>query len=396
MRTLALVGLALCVTFGAATAGVEDVTVGGRFMWDAGAWSNVDDDLEIYAGTFENGTETRTARVEASGLIYPRMAFRLSWDFAAGESYCLKHSYLELSELPVVHNLRAGYFFEPVGLQSQMSSKYYTFLEPALPTALAPFRNAGLMAHRGFMDGRGLWQAGFFLTTDGMAAKSGDDDYSLAGRLAFVPFGAPDEDMFVHVGLSANYQKPEESLRFRARPENHMSAYLIDTGSMTNVEHVIRLGGEVAAVYGPFHCAAEFLNAAVSSSEDEMVEPDRIGLQDDAAFRGYYLQAGYFVTGERRTYGGGNWKRTEPRRTLLDDGGPGAVELAVRYSSLDLNDEGAGIYGGRLDDVSLGVNWYFHAHARMMCNYVMATVKDEDDEEIGGADAFVTRLQFDF
>jgi len=378
------------------SAAVEDVTIGGRFMWDAGAWSNVDDDLEMYSGAFENGTETRTARVEAAGLIYPRMAFRLSWDFAAGDEYCLKHSYLEVSELPYVGNLRAGYFFEPVGLQSQMSSKYYTFLEPALSTALAPWRNAGLMAHREFMAGRGVWQGGFFLTTDSMASKSGDDDYSVAGRVAFTPFGEPGDEVFVHVGLSGTYQKPDESLRFRARPENHMSDYLIDTGTMTNVDHVIRLGGEVAAVYGPFHCAAELLNANVTSSDDEWVEPDRIGLQDDAAFSGFYLQAGYFVTGERRSFSSGNWVRTSPERALLEDGGFGAIELAMRYSSLDLNDDSAGVYGGRLDDVTLGVNWYFHAHARMMCNYVLATVKDEDDEEIGGADAFVTRLQFDF
>jgi phosphate-selective porin OprO/OprP len=394
-RTIALVVLVLCLAGGTATAGVEDVTFGGRFMWDAGAWSNVDSDLEEYFGAFENGTETRTARVEATGFIYPRMAFCLSWDFASGDEYSLKHSYLEARDVPFVGNLRAGYFYEPVGLQSQMSSKYYTFLEPALPTALAPWRNAGLMAHRQFMEGRGVWQAGFFLTTDSMAAKSGDDDYSLTGRVAFLPVGEPGDDLLVHVGVSGSYQKPEDSVRLRSRPENHMSDYLIDTGDMSNVDHVIRLGAEVAAVYGPFHCAAEFLNANVSSCDDDMMEPDRIALEDDASFSGIYLQAGYFVTGETRSFLKGNWARTSPKSVLLEDG-LGAIELAIRYSSLDLNDEGAGIYGGQMSDVTLGVNWYFHPNARMMCNYVLATVKDEDDEEIGGADAFVTRLQFDF
>jgi phosphate-selective porin OprO/OprP len=55
----------------------------------------------------------------------------------------------------------------------------------------------------------------------------------------------------------------------------------------------------------------------------------------------------------------------------------GAVELAIRYSGLDLTDEG--IRGGDAQDVSLGINWYVLRNFRAMFNYVYA------DTRVGGS-----------
>jgi phosphate-selective porin len=49
-----------------------------------------------------------------------------------------------------------------------------------------------------------------------------------------------------------------------------------------------------------------------------------------------------------------------------------------------------------MDDVTLGLNWYLHANARVMFNYVMSSVKDRDDEELGSANALTMRTQIDF
>ena len=70
--------------------------------------------------------------------------------------------------------------------------------------------------------------------------------------------------------------------------------------------------------------------------------------------------------------------------------------MLVRYSSLDLNDEDAHIAGGKMDNVVLGLNWYMHGNARWMINYVMSTVSDGGDDEVGTAGAFISRFQFDF
>jgi phosphate-selective porin len=49
-----------------------------------------------------------------------------------------------------------------------------------------------------------------------------------------------------------------------------------------------------------------------------------------------------------------------------------------------------------MDNVTLGLNWYHHANARVMFNYVMSSVKSADDEEVGTASALAVRYQIDF
>ena len=70
-----------------------------------------------------------------------------------------------------------------------------------------------------------------------------------------------------------------------------------------------------------------------------------------------YAYAGCFLTGEQRSYDKNNsvFGDVVPNGRVGKDGGIGAWELAVRYSYLDYND--ANVQGGRLSDITAGVNW---------------------------------------
>ena len=52
--------VALVCTSTVAVAGVDELAIGGRFMWDATAWSGVEEEVEgAWDGVdFVNGTET--------------------------------------------------------------------------------------------------------------------------------------------------------------------------------------------------------------------------------------------------------------------------------------------------------------------------------------------------
>ena len=113
---------------------------------------------------------------------------------------------------------------------------------------------------------------------------------------------------------------------------------------------------------------------------------------DDVTFNGFTVQGSVFLTGENRVYktSEGKFSGVKPAKNFDPEGeGSGAVELAARFSRLDLED--GDVTGGVLQDVTLGANWYLNPNARVMVNYVYA-----DLEDVGAAHIGQTRFQVTF
>ncbi|MGI6457112.1 MAG: porin [bacterium] len=359
------------------------VKVGGRLFYDM--FIPFDDaDIENSLGGQEWGDEFRTARIHFEGVLFDHYWFKTEYDFANGNSG-FKDVYIGLTDMPW-GNVRIGHFKEPFSQEEITSNRYITFMERSLANTFVPARNTGIMYNSTFLDDRMTLAVGAFHDTDvfeddtpGNNAAYGDD-YSFTGRVTGVPYSNEDATQLVHLGGAYSYRDSDSNeYRFRQRPEAHLSPHrLVDTGTfMADEQHL--LGAEAAGVIGPFSLQSEFIYSTLDTE-----------FMGDADLYGWYVFASYFLTGESRPYktSNGTFDRIRPNQNFLDDGGMGAWEIALRYSSLDLDDV---MRDAELDDITAALNWYLNPNYRIMWNYVFA-----DSEQYGEESIFQMRVQMDF
>ena len=135
---------------------------------------------------------------------------------------------------------------------------------------------------------------------------------------------------------------------------------LTDTGTIVGIEDAKMVGLELAAMHGPFSIQSEYSKAKVQR-EKSLASLD---------FNAFYVQAGWTLTGESRTYKGsdGEFKRLKPKSKFqIGKPGFGAWELAARYDQNDLTDKD--IHGGSEKRATLALNWYMNENVRLMADY---------------------------
>ena len=343
--------------------------IGGRLMVDAAFYDDDKTDLS-------NGTEIRRVRVGVEGTIYSVWDYEAEFDFSGNEAD-VKDAWLGYSGFKSA-KIKIGNFKEPFSLEEQTSSKYITFMERALPNVFAPGRNIGI----GFNSQGKNWALAGGVFSEGVGDESAKDEgYGASGRLAFAPVN--EKRNALHLGLSLAARVPDdesESVAFDERPESHIAEKLLDTGDITNVDHYITYALEAAYVLGPISIQGEYIATKVKREKGF----------EDAGFDGAYIYASCFLTGESRPYKAkkGKFGRVKP----ISKDGFGAWEVAMRYSTLDLND--GVITAGEMDNITFGLNWYANPNVRFMANYIMV----DTDEKAGNDDPriFQMRAQVDF
>jgi len=255
--------------------------------------------------------------------------------------------------------LRIGQSKTPVGFEGNISSNAPTFIELALSTQ-AVYENRRVGVDWALSRPSWLAAVGYY----GGDLQGDNDGHTLAGRLAWVPRHQPGD--VLHLGVTASRESPASSVnglglanvpsaRFRSTPEAGLSPlYLVDSGTLKNVDEIDRYGFEALWIRGPWSLQGEHLRA--NTSFDDGKPAYRID--------GWYAFASWVATGESRPYKDGNVGNVVPSRPW------GAVEFAARYSTVDL--DGGGIMGGREHDWTLGVNWYLGRHLKLQANYIRA------------------------
>jgi phosphate-selective porin OprO/OprP len=392
MKTLLFaVALAMAVASAPASAqiaidsiGGSDLTLEGLIQADANWY---DSDVADLDGDPDDGDDAdyqlRTAQIYLKGKGPGNFDWVLGYDGKADKWLDANARYKFGDGRQFV---QLGQFKQPNGLEELSAAKHNDFMSLAMVSTTFtvgrrlgagysighPYDRTSGHAEDGF-ERHGDWgvTVSYFgrELTRNLAHGSG---YGVRGTWALMNA----EQRILHFGLSyVDYDTPADTLRLRARPNADLtSVRLVDTGSMTDTDRVSTLGVESFWVNGPFKLQAEYMTTSVDRMESQ-----------DFSGSGGYMSGLWNVTGQTWKYKGG-----EPATQVGNATGAGMWQLGLRYDVLDLNDDA--VSGGRVETITVGVNWYWRSHFKVVLNHVVVNSERAGvDDDPGITEA---RLQF--
>jgi len=355
----------------------NSIRIGGRIQIDAATYNG---DIAGHS----DGTEIRRARLFAQGNLGTAWGYKLQYDFADDIVIDgIRDAYLDFKGFESF-KIRVGHTKEPFSLQNMTSSKYVLFTERALPIVFTRGRNLGLEVIHNDKN----WSAAVGIFGRGVngAELDNDEGFGASSRVTYAPIN--EENRVLHLGATAAFRSTGsiDALRFRVRPESHLTnTRLVDTGFF-DADSYNRFVGEAAFISGPFHVQGEYYHTSVDRD---------ISTNADLDFSGFYVEGGWFLTGESMNYkpSKGTYSRVTPRG-IVGKGGIGAWQVALRFSSLDLTDED--ITGGEEDNFTFGLNWYATPNIRFAANYVNVLDVDGGINDGDEPESFQIRSQVEF
>jgi phosphate-selective porin OprO/OprP len=360
-----------------------------RVMFDGTTgWGN--DRFGDSFGIIDDAIDIRRLSFVAQGTVDHHIRYSASFNFGADGG--LGEAFIEGREEGLsifgyrVGQFRLGFFQEPFTFERVESSYYTSFLERSLPIwTFSPGSNLGYMLFDQAFNERMQWAVGFFSFGQGNEANSSDSTLSLSARVTGLPVYRDNGRRLFHVGASFSTRDPKEgTVRYKSRPEARFVDFLVDTGDI-EAGRIQLAGIEAVAMNGPLHVQAEVVASRVQRTE-----------YGDLDLWGAYVEAGWFITGEHRSYDTklGTFSRMVPRtdysgglKGLLSRNKGGGFELVGRVSKVDLDD--GELRGGEMTNLSVGLNWYLDPTSTVKLNYINSSVRDR-----GRANILLLRYQF--
>lgn len=353
--------------------------VDGHLFLDPGD-SKVVDDLLI-----------RRARLDLRARL-GRFSARVAPELGGGKAVVMD-AYVD-AKLPAGLSVRVGKFAPPISAERLQPSAATSFVETALSSNLAPTRDVGVQLSGG-VAGIATFAAGVFDGAPDAAAMDGDvsGDKDLAGRIVVKPFAPLGIHLLADLGLGVSgswgasrgdptkltelptYKSDGLATVFEFRKWSPGAAY--DQPSAANTAwssgRRTRLGVQGSWSAGPAAVAAEYL-----VSEQRVlfgVAPAQVARLRNT---GWQVVAVYNLTGERATDG------VVVPAASVDAGGWGALQVAARVASLDLDDDAFPTFARAERSVSgatsvgAGISWWPTGGARLVVDYVQTSFDGGD------------------
>jgi len=347
------------------------LTVGGSLMVDWTYFSR--DSLTSGLGTIatRTGADLRRARLHMKGTLASVWDYKLETELN-GDAQLIKDAFIRYTGMDSMY-FTAGQFRPAYNTVENSELTTSNFMERAL--AVQAFGMGHRMAlqanfYNNWMTAAvGVFGADYNGNINGAVATAADMPFGVNGRVMFQPWNEPGR--VAAFGVGAYHQDAfgnatagvKDTYTFNTnlglRAFNNATPSVV-YGSVT-VDNVTSVNVEGVYVQGPFDAEAAYIWTNVNQTAANPTQK----------FKGYYVQAGYFLTGESRVW---NAKDSTFAGKTSNNSDTGAFQVAARYDVVNMtnNNVAAGV---RQDNVTVGLNYYPVDMVKLSANYIHATFK---------------------
>jgi phosphate-selective porin OprO/OprP len=359
-----------------------------------------------------SGTNFRRAQLGFQGIAFRDWSYNFIYDFGGygveNRGY-IYNAYIEYDGLKPLF-FRIGAYTPFLGQEDQTGSGDLFFPERAASVdvsrniAGAPSREAASIWAQGDTYLVALSYTGKKTTdgtTTGAAVGTFDAQQAIIGRAAWLAVSNPNLKWLVEGHFTDVLKLPDPTastgpvatvIRLSNGPEVAVDpSKTVDTGNI-DANGVREFGFETAGAFDRFYGQGGWFR----------YEVDRRTAVPNPHFSGWYAFLTYSLTGEQHTYDPttASFRNLRPNNPLGTPGGWGAWEVSARYSDINLNylpfatAANGGIFGGKQDVWSLGLNWYPNNTIKFQLNYANIKVDHINAPATDiSADAVVLRSQ---
>ena len=363
-------------------------------------------DTRVYPGDDDNrGVDSfllRRARPIVEATAFRIFDVRLMTDFGGGTA-TVQDAYFD-ARFGKFFNVRAGKQKPPVGQERLYSATDIQFIERALPTALVPNRDVGVIGY-GDLAPWLTYQAGVFngVIDGGSGDTDVTDSKDLVGRLLFTPFKTSKNVQLqsFSIGIAgtsgkevgtvaapalAQYRSGGQLVFFRYRTDGTAPNTTIADGQRTRVTtHGQYYVGQLG-VQAEYVIARQAVRRAATTAT--------------LANESWQVTGSWVLSGEAAT-----GRIIAPRKPFdWSKKTWGAFEIVARVNALTIDDDAFPVFAN-LDQAAseataagLGLNWFLNRNVKIATNYELtrfergaASGADRGDEH-----ALFTRFQIGF
>jgi phosphate-selective porin OprO and OprP len=409
------------------------IHVGGRMDFDSG-WYSAPANIQNNLGSTPllDGTDLRRFRFRTDGTIWEQMDFALEADFSKAADFkelqstpqtniFITDAWIALRDLPWVDTVRIGHQKEYMTFSNATSANFETFMER--PYIFDAFEDSfsydnGISTNRTYLDEHATSWLGVFWNGTRSQAYNVAGGYAVTGRLTALPIYEDDGQHWLDLGISGSWRsssQPSDPTTVTVRPlvrtgESFQVPNLIDSGELLSRDGLQIAGTGIQTAWGRWTFSSEFLCWNINNAYTGSFPNANGTLPAGAAsvgnlfFSGFYVEMLYFLTpGDyhpiNRVIPG--YDRVIPAHNFFyrrhdsenHERGLGAWEVGVRYDHVDANS--GLVQAGRLDSITVGLNWYLNPNARFMINYVYTNMQAANPAGDGNFSSLGVRFHLD-